>query len=354
MRAIPLWVKLLGGIGLLAAACVGLAFVPTGEVAYAPNAPINLEGRIVVDGRSAEPLQGRMYLVGVTERRVNLLQRMLLDVSDPDVDFGPEPRGRTDGAPAPADVRSMDSAKQVAAGIAFDLAGQPVTWSGSGATVAAVASNGPARNALERGDIIVRVNDTAVDTSVEASRIINALPPGSRVRLGVQRAGSRVRAVVTTVEPRSEDANRRSEIGVELATIGLRVGLPRNVTIDSGSVVGPSAGLAFALYLVDSLSEDDLLRGRNVVVTGSLAPDGSVLAVGRIRQKAIASQAARHDVMVVPAVNAREATDAVAERCTDGGCMVVVPVRSVKDAIEMLSLDDSTLQQRITQRMSVG
>ena len=51
MKALPLWVKLLGGIGVLAAICVGLAFVPTGQVAYAPNAPIPLDGKVTVDGR---------------------------------------------------------------------------------------------------------------------------------------------------------------------------------------------------------------------------------------------------------------------------------------------------------------
>ena len=44
MTAIPLWVKLLGGIGVVAAACVGLTFVPSGDVAYAPIAPIDLDG----------------------------------------------------------------------------------------------------------------------------------------------------------------------------------------------------------------------------------------------------------------------------------------------------------------------
>jgi Lon-like protease len=352
VKSIPLWVKLLGGIVVLAGICAGLVFVPTGQVAYVPAAPIDLDGAITVDDQPAEPLQGRMYLIGVLERRVNLLERVLLDIADPDVDFAPAPKGRTNGSPAPSDVRSMDLAKQVAAGIAFDLAGEKVSWRGTGATVAAIAPQGPSRNVLRRGDIVVRVNGVDVDTAVEASRLINDLPPGSRVRLGVQRAGSAVRVEVTTARPRAKDANRRSEIGVELATIGLRVGLPRDVAIDSGKVVGPSAGLAFALYLYDSIAKEDLLRGRHVAVTGSLAPDGTVLAVGRVRQKAIATQNARRDLLVVPVANAREAADAVQGRCTDDSCVQVVPVRSVRDAVEMLRLDDAALQERAAERLA--
>jgi PDZ domain-containing protein len=347
VRAIPLWVKLLGGIGVVAGACVALSFVPTDEVAYAPIAPIDLDGKITVDGRAVEPLQGRMYLVGVTERKVNLLQRMLLDVGDPTVDFGPEPTGTSNGGPAPRDVRSMDEAKQVAAGVAFDLAGERVGWEGSGATVNAVAPGGPAARVLQRGDIIVRVNGIDVDTSVEASRIIHDLPPGSRVRLGVQRAGVAVKSSLTTVKPLSGDATRTSEIGVALSTLGLRVRLPRDVGIDSGEVVGPSAGLAFAIYLVDVLSSEDLLRGRHVVVSGAVAPDGTVLPVGRIRQKAIAAQEAKQDMLIVPIANLKEARTAVADTCDGSACLDVVPVRSAAEAVELLKLDDASLDARI-------
>ena len=136
----------------------------------------------------------------------------------------------------------------------------------------------------------------------------NQLPPGSRVELGVQRAGTAARVTVPTVAPKVEGTGRRSEIGVELSTIGLRVRLPENVGIDSGNVVGPSAGLAFSLYLVDSLLDDDLLRGRHVVATGAVSPDGLVLPVGRVRQKAIATQAANPELMLVPVENAADAS----------------------------------------------
>lgn len=348
VKAIPLWVKLLGGIGVVAAVCVGLTFVPSGDVAYAPIAPIDLDGKITVGGNPVEPLQGRLYLVGVTERKVNLLERLLLDVSDPGVDFGPAPTGPATG-PRPGDVRSMDEAKQVSAGVAFDLAGRPVTWAGTGATVALVDPKGPSAGRLQRGDIIVTVNGIGVDTSVDAGRIIHQQAPGAVVTLGVQRAGVPSRVQIRTVAPAASenDGTNRSIIGVDLSTIGLQVKLPQNVGIDSGEVVGPSAGLPFALYLVDTLQRNvDLLAGRNVVATGALAPDGKVLPVGRVRQKALAAQAAKNDLFLVPAANAAEAKQAIAESC-DAGCLRVVPVRSVAEAMTLLELDDAALAARL-------
>jgi PDZ domain-containing protein len=347
VKAIPLWVKLLGGIGVVAAVCVGLTFVPSGDVAYAPIAPIDLDGKITVDGNPVEPLQGRLYLVGVTERKVNLLERMLLDVSDPGVDFGPAPTGPATG-PRPGDVRSMDEAKQVSAGVAFDLAGRPVTWAGTGATVALVDPKGPSAGRLQRGDFIVTVNGTPVDTSVDAGRLIHRQPPGSVVTLGVQRAGVASRVQVRTIAPTERwEGSPTSVIGVDLSTIGLQVKLPQNVGIDSGEVVGPSAGLPFALYLVDTQQRNvDLLAGRNVVATGALAPDGKVLPVGRVRQKALAAQAAKNDLFLVPVANAAEANKAIAESC-ESGCIKVVPVHNVAEAISLLQLDDAALTGKL-------
>lgn len=342
MKAIPLWVKLFGGIAILAAACVGLAFVPTGEVAYAPIDPIDLDGKIEVRGQVVEPPQGRLYLVGVTERRVNLLQRLLLDVTDPDIDFAPAP-SRGGGASHP-DVESMAQAKRVAAGVALGLAGERVEWKGGGATVDAVKPGTPAARALRPGDIIVQVNGREVDSAVDVVKLIRPLRPGSRVQLGINRAGQVLRPALRTIP----DGSGGSRIGADLGTLGLKVGLPFAVEIDSGEVVGPSAGLAFALYLYDALSQDDLLRGRHVVASGALSPDGQVLPVGRMRQKAISAQEANRDVLVVPRANADEAAAAVEAACGgQAGCIQVVPVRTAEEAVQLLSLDDAALAARL-------
>src|SRR5690606_10743489 len=110
------------------------------------------------------------------------------------------------------------------------------------------------------------------------------------------------------------------------------------------NVTGPSAGLAFAVYLADAFDERDLVRGRHVVATGVLAQDGDIEAVGNIRQKAIAAQLAHRDLLLVPEDTVVEARNAVADACdSESQCVQVVPVSSVQDAIELLLLDDDAL-----------
>ena len=53
-----------------------------------------------------------------------------------------------------------------------------------------------------------------------------------------------------------------------------------HVTVDSGRVLGPSAGLAFTLSILDLLTPGELTGGGRVAVTGEILPDGSIGPIG--------------------------------------------------------------------------
>ena len=106
--------------------------------------------------------------------------------------------------------------------------------------------------------------------------------------------------------------------------------LPVDVEIDTGGVGGPSAGLAFALDLLEELGRD-VDGGRKIAVTGTLELDGSVGAVGGIKQKTIGVERADIDLFVVPAgENAAEA-----RRHADG--IRIVPVTTFQQALRTLA-----------------
>ena len=133
--------------------------------------------------------------------------------------------------------------------------------------------------------------------------------------------------------------------------------MPRRVGIDSGEVVGPSAGLAFAVTVFDLIRDDlDLLKGRHVTLSGSVGSDGSVVTVGRIRQKAIAAQQSQEDLLLVPKGNAAEANAAISEACSEGegACTLVVPIESVAEAIALLELPDAELERAVATGSTVA
>ncbi len=72
------------------------------------------------------------------------------------------------------------------------------------------------------------------------------------------------------------------------------------VDLSSEGIVGPSAGLAFTLGLMEELDPADLTGGRKVAATGTMSIDGSVGDVGGVAQKTIAVRGAGASVFFVP------------------------------------------------------
>ena len=106
--------------------------------------------------------------------------------------------------------------------------------------------------------------------------------------------------------------------------------LPVDVEIDTNGVGGPSAGLAFALDLMEELGHD-VDHGNRVAVTGALELDGTVGEIGGVKQKTIGVERAGIKVFLVPAgENAAEA-----KRYADG--IRIVPVTSFQQALRSLA-----------------
>ncbi|MEO3763413.1 S16 family serine protease [Streptomyces sp. B8F3] len=100
-------------------------------------------------------------------------------------------------------------------------------------------------------------------------------------------------------------------------------------------VGGPSAGLFFALGIVDKLGPDDLTGGRIIAGTGTITRDGTVGPVGGVPLK---TQAAKRDGATVFLVPKAECADAESE-LPDG--LRLVPVEKLSDAVTSLKALES-------------
>ena len=101
--------------------------------------------------------------------------------------------------------------------------------------------------------------------------------------------------------------------------------------IDAGNVGGPSAGLAFALQVMEALGHK-VDRGYRVAATGEMRLDGSVAAIGGIKQKTFGAREAGADVFLVP-VAGDNAADA--RRYAHG--LRIIPVSSFQQALRALA-----------------
>ena len=222
------------------------------------------------------------------------------------------------------DLQAMVSSQQTAEVVAEKALGKPVPVADLGAQLLGIESGDPAAKAgLKAGDIVTAVNGAPVHTAADMIADMKPVPPGQRVRLTLKQAGQ-----VTLPTIASPDTPPHAIIGVSIGD-AVQVGkIPVPVHFSTGDIGGPSAGLAFALEIYDSLSGRHLLRGHKIAVTGELDLGGGVHEIGGVDQKTIGAIDAGADTFLVPVGS--NLTDA---RRTAHGRIRVIGVTSFMQAL---------------------
>ena len=161
----------------------------------------------------------------------------------------------------------------------------------------------PAARALRPGDIIAKVNGVPIDGLNGLSQQVRAQGEGRPLRLTVIRHGQTHLASVTAVR-----SGGHLVIGV---VVTVKFTFPFHVNISVGNIGGPSAGLMFALGIVDKLKPMNLTGGRFIAGTGEITPAGVVEPIGGIQQKMAGARAKGATVFLAPAGNCADARGAV-------------------------------------------
>jgi PDZ domain-containing protein len=198
--------------------------------------------------------------------------------------------------------------------------------------VAKVQSKAPAAGLVQTGDEIVRVDSRPVPDAKGLRALIGERRPGQPVRLGLVRAGAPVDVTVTTGSTTEKDGTVRPIIGVETTE---RTDYPVRISISLGDIGGPSAGLMFALGIIDELEPGSLTGGRFIAGTGTIDDDGTVGPIGGIQQKLIGARRKGATVFLVPAANCADALS------SPPAGLRLVKVSSLRSALSELHKLDS-------------
>ena len=78
-----------------------------------------------------------------------------------------------------------------------------------------------------------------------------------------------------------------------------------------GDIGGPSAGVMFALGIIDKLTKDNLTGGKFIAGTGEIEASGKVDAIGGIQQKMVGARNAGATIFLTPAANCADTKGAV-------------------------------------------
>jgi Lon-like protease len=309
-RAATLLVAAAGVLIALAVAVVS----PVPYVALTPGPTLNTLGvsgskpLIQVKGHPIYPTTGHLNMVTVsflggpgTNFNIFAALRAWLSPDDAVVPqqeiFTP---GQTPQQVARQDSEQMANSQQTATAAAFCQVGIRFTTTD---TVQATVRGMPAAGRLQRGDVITAVDGAAVSCHAPAGTLIKARRPGAPVQLTVLRHGRTFRFRLATTDVQGEP-----EIGVQIVESFV---FPFSVTISIGNIGGPSAGLMFALGIIDKITPDNLAGGRFVAGTGEIQASGTVLPIGGIQQKMAGARAAGATIFLTPAANCPDTTGAV-------------------------------------------
>lgn len=339
------WMLLISAVTSLALVLVAL-LLPVPFVRMSPGPTFNVigeqDGREVIEiqDTTTYPVSGALDMTTVLESGgprggLSFVEALTswLDPSDavvprellfPDDITGEEVRMRQ------AALFSTSGSNAIAAALnALDL---PVR---STVVVDAVYDGTPAAGVLEAQDEVLSVDGAPVQTSSDVVDAVRSRPAGTPLEFTVRRAGE-------TPDGEEGDAPVTEDVTVTVTTadnpespgtpyIGIGVSelysadFPITFTLED--VGGPSAGLMFALGIVDKLTPVDLTSGRHVAGTGTITPDGEVGPIGGIRQKLAGARESGATLFLMPESHCAEAQGHVPDGLT------VVPVGTLDDAI---------------------
>lgn len=227
--------------------------------------------------------------------------------------------------------RLIEESKLVASVVGLRAAGLDARVTGQGAEVGGTLEGMPADGLLQRGDVIVAVDGQPTDTAPAVVEAVRRHDVGDQVRFAAYRDGQQLEVVVGTRSSPTEPG--RPLVGVAVSTYQLDATLPFPVSIDTGNVGGPSAGLMFSIAIFDAVTPGDLARGNFVAGTGTIAVDGTVGPIGGAAEKIVAAEQAGAAVFLVPREDEPEAR-------RGSHTIRVVPIDRFADAIQALcSLD---------------
>lgn len=281
---------------------------------------------IAIDGRTPNGTSGNLNLttVSVRSQNVTVLEAIKGWLAGDRVVVPREtvyPPGRSTAEVNEANSQDFVNSQDSAQTAAFCELGYP-----EGLGVSSIGDVSLAADVLDVGDVLVSIGGTTVTDVDSLSAILAATVPGQVVDVGIQRRGADSTVPVTLVA--ASDGTTGGRLGITVST-----GCHAPFEVDLGlanSIGGPSAGLMFALGIIDMVGDTDLTDGKFIAGTGTITAGGDVGPIGGIPLKMIAARRAGATVFLAPADNCSE----VRGNTPDG--LTVIKVDTLHGAIQDL------------------
>jgi Lon-like protease len=310
---------------LVAAVLLAAGWMRIPYYAMGPGPARDVTPLIEVSGHPTYPSSGHLFMTTVSFWQVTPLQALRAWI-DPNLALVQQDTLYPPGTSQVEDVRQgisqMDQSKIDATYVVLSrLTGYPRDHA-SGALVEQVYPGCPAEGQLYSGDLIISVDGRPASSGASLIKLLASHPADAPLTFQIQAAGKQ-QSITVTRKPCA--GSKRPLVGIHPINP-----FPFTVSISSGDIGGPSAGLMYSLALYDLLTPGDLTRGRNIAGTGTMDLSGKVGAIGGIRDKVVAAERVGATIFLAPSDNRADLAG------LDTGSMKVIYVSTFDEALQAL------------------
>jgi PDZ domain-containing protein len=294
----------------------------------------------VVETDSPVDANGELFFLTVSLQEANVFEWVAAKLS-PKVDLAPRQNIRPEGV-SREDLRRenlarMEQSKTDAQFVALTQLGFEPTYIGTGALVIDTVEGTGSEGVLLAEDVIVGIDGNDVAFRDDLPGLLADKEIGDSVFVIVERpvSGSDdpdVLELEIVLGPHVDDPERPM-IGILVDNNAPIVEFPVEIDMDSQNIGGPSAGMMFALEIINQMTEEDITDGLRIAGTGTIRRDGTVGPIGGVKQKVFAAIDTGATVVFIPAGNYDDALLAAGDDIT------VVRIETINDPLEFLGFE---------------
>ena len=185
-----------------------------------------------------------------------------------------------------------------------------------------------AKTTLKDYDEIISIEGTSVTNLEEMQKIVNSYKEGDILNIKVLRNNKETAATARVFK-----MGDSLKVGVSVITTYDYKTNPEVKIKTKSSESGPSGGLMISLSIYNSLTKEDITKGKKIAGTGTIDEFGNVGEIGGVKYKILGAVKNDMDVFLCPEGNYEEAMKVVKEEELN---LKVINVSTLDDAITKL------------------
>lgn len=267
--------------------------------AMAPGGTIDITDRVVMDNYTSEN-KGSINMLYVSEYEITPLSYIIAKLSSWQIEKEQTRKisNETVEEINERDKIMRDNSLDIATMVAYQNASKKIEIKDKKNIIIATTRD----NGLKIGDIITKVDNIKCNDIKEIQNIISKKAIGDEIKFTIIR-NNKEKEITTKV---SKEGNTKA-VGVIIITEYEYDTDPQIDIKFKSTERGASGGLMLTLTIYNAISDEDIIKGRNIAGTGTISADGSVGEIDGIKYKIMGAAKNKMDIVFVPSANYEEA-----------------------------------------------